>query len=398
MNVLYYSLDEIIADDVVETMQAYGCVVEKVEYELGNNISDAGFIAYIEDVLRKGINNQRYDYIFSCNFLPVISKIAVRNKIKYISWCYDSPCTTLYSDMIYNPYNCIFLFDNYEVLRLKRNGVRNVFHIPLVVNAGRIKKLLDKYTTADTSKTSDITFMGNLYTDNSNYENFYNIMDDYTKGLIDALVNVQGLYQGTCVLDEMFVEKEYFMSVISDKINFTHMDEFRINDSDVVKNLLYKKISSNDRLRIIKRIAEHYNIVLYSNPRDNSIISNKNVDYRGVVEYYNNMPVVFNHSKININTTIRSIHTGIPLRCMDIMAAGGFLLSNYQEELGELFTDGEDMVMFYDDGDMTRKIDYYISHDEERKQIAANGQKKILRNYDYSKAWKYILMSAKRQM
>ncbi len=207
MNVLYYSLDEIIADDVVETMQAYGCVVEKVEYELGNNISDAGFIAYIEDVLRKGINNQRYDYIFSCNFLPVISKIAVRNKIKYISWCYDSPCTTLYSDMIYNPYNCIFLFDNYEVLRLKRNGVRNVFHIPLVVNAGRIKKLLDKYTTADTSKTSDITFMGNLYTDNSNYENFYNIMDDYTKGLIDALVNVQGLYQGTCVLNEMFVEK-----------------------------------------------------------------------------------------------------------------------------------------------------------------------------------------------
>ena len=81
MNVLYYSWDEIIADDVVETMQAYGCVVEKVEYELDNNISDAGFIAYIEDVLRKGINNQRYDYIFSCNFLPVISKIAVRNKI-----------------------------------------------------------------------------------------------------------------------------------------------------------------------------------------------------------------------------------------------------------------------------------------------------------------------------
>ena len=58
--------------------------------------------------------------------------------------------------------------------------------------------------------------------------------------------------------------------------------------------------------------------------------------------------------------------------------------------MGELFTDGEDVVVFYDDDDMMRKIDYYISHDEERKQIVANGQKKILENYDYSKAWKYI--------
>ena len=57
------------------------------------------------------------------------------------------------------------------------------------------------------------------------------------------------------------------------------------------------------------------------------------------------MPLIFRESKINLNITLRSITSGMPLRALDIMGAGGFLLSNYQQELAENYIDGEELVL-----------------------------------------------------
>lgn len=387
MNILYYSWEEIISNDIYETMHDYGCTVTRLRYNLSNNVSDAGFMSYVENMLDEGIDGETYDYIFSCNFLPVISKIALRKKIKYISWCFDSPCTTLYSDMVYNPYNYIFHFDKYEVARLRKSGVENVFHMPLAVNMKRVNSLLDNRPLIE-NDAADITFMGNMYAHDPNYEYLYNHLDDKLKGHIDALLDVQILFQGADMLDELL--DDGVVNSIKDYITFQYTDEFNISDKDIIKNILYRKISGNDRSRIIKRIADSYKITLYTNTEKSAVVNNSNVDYKGTLDYYNNMPVVFRDSKINLNITVRSIRTGIPLRVMDIMAAGGFLLSNYQEELAEYFIDGEDMVLYYDDEDMMNKIQYYLANDDERRRIAENGRKKVAEKYDYANAWKYI--------
>lgn len=95
------------------------------------------------------------------------------------------------------------------------------------------------------------------------------------------------------------------------------------------------------------------------------------------------MPAVFRGSKINLNITLRSITSGIPLRALDIMGAGGFLMSNYQAELSEYFIDGKDMVLFDSPEDMQWKIRYYLKHDDERQQIAKNGFEKVKRKFSY---------------
>ena len=97
----------------------------------------------------------------------------------------------------------------------------------------------------------------------------------------------------------------------------------------------------------------------------------------------NGMPRVFRESKINLNITLRSITSGIPLRALDIMGAGGFLMSNYQPELAEYFINGQDMVMFDSPEDMQWKIRYYLQRDEERQQIANNGLEKVKKEFSY---------------
>lgn len=60
-------------------------------------------------------------------------------------------------------------------------------------------------------------------------------------------------------------------------------------------------------------------------------------------------------------------------RCYEIMASGGFLLTDSRPELVELFDDGKDMVVYDGAEDLHDKILYYLSHPRQRSKIATSG-------------------------
>ena len=103
----------------------------------------------------------------------------------------------------------------------------------------------------------------------------------------------------------------------------------------------------------------------------------------GPVDYYEEMPYVFANSKINLNITLRSIKSGIPLRAMDIMGAGGFLLTNFQSDFLDYFVPGEDFVYYDSQEDLLNKIDYFLSHEKEREEISKNGQERVRNEHNY---------------
>ena len=103
------------------------------------------------------------------------------------------------------------------------------------------------------------------------------------------------------------------------------------------------------------------------------------------------MPKIFNLSKINLNMTMRPIETGLPLRIFDILSSGGFCMTNFQEELLDMFTIGEDIEADSSSPELIDKCGYYLEHEEERKQIAINGQKKVFEEFAYTKLLPSIL-------
>lgn len=138
-------------------------------------------------------------------------------------------------------------------------------------------------------------------------------------------------------------------------------------------------------------IGDRWGIDLYTQSDTSDM---PNVRNHGFISYYENMSKMFFNSKININITMRGIQSGSSLRNQDIMAAGGFLLSNYQSDLADMYNDGEDLVMYYTRQDLADKIEYYLSHDKEREEIADNGRRKTLENNSYYLAWKKIFSIA----
>ena len=131
---------------------------------------------------------------------------------------------------------------------------------------------------------------------------------------------------------------------------------------------------------MLELLAENPEFKLYTNSDTSAY---PRVNNCGSVDYYTEMPKVFRRSDININVTLRSIRSGIPLRILDVIAAGGFLLTNVQPELELFFKEGESIATFQNLEEMEEKIDYYLSHDSERKKIIENAYKIVESQFDY---------------
>jgi spore maturation protein CgeB len=105
------------------------------------------------------------------------------------------------------------------------------------------------------------------------------------------------------------------------------------------------------------------------------------------------MPQVFRASKINLCPVLKANRSGIPLRALDIMGCGGFLLSSYQSELYEYFLDGQECVMYTSLEDAVAKTEFYLQHDDLRKAIAAAGTARIEEAFRYDDRIEELLKS-----
>lgn len=155
-------------------------------------------------------------------------------------------------------------------------------------------------------------------------------------------------------------------------------------------HVLDQETSRRERILLLNLLGSRFDTKLYSG-QEYPIL--RGVECRGRVNYYNEMPYVFAVSDINLNISVKGIQSGIPQRALDVMASGGFLLSNYQQELVELFSYGEDMVVYESLEDAVEKCDFYLSHDELRHKIALNGRQKVLEQHDLKDVLGEILAS-----
>ena len=149
----------------------------------------------------------------------------------------------------------------------------------------------------------------------------------------------------------------------------------------------FTKIAEIERKEVLLICVKYADVFLYTGSDASEILDIENsmhkIKVMPPVDYDTQLPEIYRHTKINLNITCRSITSGMPLRVLDIMGNGGFLLSNYQPELAEYFIPGEEVVLYESMSDMENKVKYYLSHDEERIAIAQKGCRKVREQFSY---------------
>ena len=348
------------------------------DYELRKSDS---FLAALYSVLE----NQQFDFCFSYNFFPLMATACYKCNIKYVSFVYDSPQVKLYSYTVTYPTNYIFLFDSSLVTQFQKEGLTTFYYMPLPVNADRIHSLLQKpYDSARLS--ADVSFVGSLYNENHNLYDSLQGISSYTKGYLDAIMQAQSHVYGYNFLEECLTP-----AITAELQNAAHYQK----NPDGVESLsfifsdyyLCRKLTSMERINILTDVASHFPLKIFT-PNKNYVIPN--ASNMGAADYLAETPYIFHDSKINLNITLRSIKSGIPLRCMEIMSCGGFLLTNFQSDFLKHFVAGEDFVYFESNDDMLQKIEYYLTHEKERSSIAESGYQKVIKNHSYETIFQQI--------
>jgi spore maturation protein CgeB len=71
--------------------------------------------------------------------------------------------------------------------------------------------------------------------------------------------------------------------------------------------------------------------------------------------------------------------------------AGGFLLTDRNASIQELFIEDRHLVLFSSKQEMLEKINYYRIHPDKRDEIAMNGKKEVLANHSCLSRMRKIL-------
>lgn len=329
--------------------------------------------------LKERIKETAADFVFSFNFFPIIAQVCKEINCKYMSWIYDSPYNDiLYPDVLYET-NYIFVFDSYTCNYLRSRGVKNIYYAPLAANSRRMRSIpilendRKKYET-------EISFIGSLYNEKHNFfDRLCSKADPYTIGYLQALIMAQTDIYGCDLLEKCFTPD--IAALIGQYMPYDAPEGFLAPVSHIYCNYyLARKITSMERILMLELLSKSFQTHLYTINKD--VVVGKAVN-RGIADYMLIMPKVVRCSKINMNPTLKSIHTGIPLRAMDIMGCGGFLLTNFQEDFFLHFEPDVDFVYYTSFEEMLDKAGYYLAHDNERDKIRRSALEKVEREHTF---------------
>lgn len=387
MKIIYCRWGSICEDGIMNAFKRMGITIADFNHKLGHMDYDKDYLKALGDYIPK---HPDASCVFTVNFIPIIARVCKVYKLPYISWTVDCPSFTLYSNTLSYPTNRIFILDRLQAEKFAPVNPGNVFHMPMACDLATWDRV--KITPADHREYDcDISFIGSLYTEKCKYNSIQNdlpeYMQGYVNGLIDAQLNVYGYnFIEDSISDEWAVE-------FKKHVGWFPLGEDYTEDVKGIVSDVYigEKCTEQERIRTLRAISENFNLDFYTLSDTSSI---PGINNRGGADSNRMQPRIFKCSKINLSMTNRPFKSGIPLRVFDIMGSGGFLISNYQPELAELFVPGEDLVLYDSIPDLLAKIEYYLEHEEERIQIAKNGYEKVKTFHSYDVRIEEILSLA----
>jgi spore maturation protein CgeB len=347
-------------------------------YQMTDWEQDDNFIKLLQNQLL----DKKYDAVFSVNYNPLISMLCEENKILYVSWVYDSPIHIRNEEPMKCSCNRIFFFDRGLVEDYCKRGIP-VRYMPL---AADIETFVEQIIKKEPSFDGDISFVGQLY--QTEYMHYMEPLLPFQRGYLEGIIASQMKISGGYLLPELLNDK------LLDELNVQYLKassgEVKLKMREL-EYLLAQETTGRERYLALALLSKRFPLKLYASEHDNRLTNVEQMDY---IDYYSQMPKVFAQSKINLNISLRCIRTGIPLRVLDVLASGGFLITNFQPELAEYFNLGEDLVVYQSLEELVALTEYYLQHEEERKQIARNGWERVQQDFRFEDRIKSMLLEA----
>jgi len=377
MDIFFYRYGSICEPSIIESFKTLGFNVNEETSEIfDKTLVPTQSINIVSPKLLDG----NFGFVFTINFFPWLSDLCNIINIVYISLIVDSPLLELYSNAIQNPCNRIFLFDRELFKDFSPRNPECIFHTPLATNIRMNMSVCQNATSTLRNKfKSDVSFIGSLYTEKCpfNLAKLPEYEAGYAKGLMEAQLQVYGYNFIEDSISDSFVDTFIKCTPGFYKFPPNYKENYK---AVVAQQYMSVKVAEMERLIALKMLSDNFSVDIYTGSGTSSM---SNIHNRGFAKSLEEMPIIFNQSKINLNITAKSIRSGLSLRIFDVLGCGGFLITNYQAELTDFFNVGEDIETYSSMDELYDKTAYYLTHDSQRESIAKNGYEKVKNFHSY---------------
>lgn len=389
MEILFYRYNNICEPDLIQTFTAFGITVHTEEMEMTDkSIPPRQCAAKVTEWLM----THSFAFVFSINFFPAISYTCDHFQVPYVCWSVDSPVPELFSNALKKEWNRIFLFDQAQYQFFHPVNPGRVFYLPLATNVKRWESVILNMTEKDYAKyDADVSFVGSLYTEKCRYDRLLSAqrmsgqpyISEYAQGFVRGLIEAQLKVYGYNFISDTLTDRVIREIADADPDFYRGSDTYMDTDRYLAAHqYIGIKLAAVERERTLNRLAQHFHVNLYTNSDASPL---PNVHCMGPALTLTEMPMIFHASKINLNITMRPIETGLSLRIWDVLGCAGFLITNYQAEIPEYFEIGRDLETYESMEELEQKVQYYLTHEDERIEIAINGYEKVSRLHTYEK-------------
>lgn len=351
-NILYYNNPSSPKPSLSPILNSMGLHCVEFGDIFEDSHTDASFVMKVMNC----IQSEGIHMVLSREYIPLLASVCEMKKLPYASWISSCPQQELLSKTILYKCNYFFCFDRVCANRLAGIGCENVYHFPLAVDTAAIEEKFPEGEEEASTYAYDISLLGSMQ-DGREILGESEGIPAYVKGYINGIEEAQIRVYGYNFVQEM-LEEEVARDVL-DKAGIQYGEMYFDNPVQLAADLINEEITVKERRRVAEKLG--HEIKMYANQEEGQCL--------------------YRQSKINLYITSKSTESGMEQGALDILAAGGFCLTNYQPETAEFFEDGKEIAMYTDMADLVQKADYYLQHEEERKAIAKAGCEKVMAQF-----------------
>jgi spore maturation protein CgeB len=283
-------------------------------------------------------------------------------RIPYVSWFTDTPRMILFNRAVHTShYSVAATWERGYIKHLEALGFEHVYYMPHAIDP----ELFNGEPTDAFDR--DLAFVGismiALARDafeklNAAAPQVREAIDrDMTEGRITRATFVDGV---EAILDPALLEQ----CTTTDRRNVTLYAHY--------------ELTRRQRHDLVTRMAS-FGIEVRGDPDWLQVTPNVG----GGVGYFDDLAPFYRRTAVNLNSTSLQMMSAVNQRVFDCPAAGGFLITDAQSDLEELFDLDSEVVTYRDLDELADKVAYYLKHPDERKAIVRRAQRRIAAHHTH---------------
>lgn len=397
-----------------------------------------GDTVFIEQLLKDALVFAP-DAIFTFNSFGVdpegkLLNLLEKMQIPLISWFVDNPENILAGyDRLISPWSNIFTFDKDSILFLEAQGFDKVHYLPLATDVTHFhpenkKKILSTSLQKGLSFSEknnggkSVSFVGD------------SVINELEKRFKHSFVK-KNLYKDFVDFGETFLEskersiQKYFLECVETRETTCKNGDIKSFLQASLQELLkaYNACPSQDaklsffggllcaatkkyRSACVTKLLDFAPIIVgdlawqgvleTSEKRQNEKVTEQNWILHDPIPYRNGLQNFYAHSTINFNSTSTQMKGAPNQRVFDVSACESFILTDYREQLEDLFNlsgNKQEMVCYKDVSEIPELITFYLSHDAERKKIAQRARERVIACHTWEKRIEVLLKIMKEK-